>query len=136
VSDLVWNPADLKLAVTNGMDENLSRAGKHMKTEEKKTLSKQGSPIPGKKKKIAGRKNRVQERTPSEPGEPPHKFTGRLQRGVKVKMMKKKGRVRITAVGGNLTEYGTKDMAARPHLRPTLAREKAALAAILTTPVP
>lgn len=65
-------------------------------------------------------------RTPSKPGEPPHKRTAALQGGVQYELDKPKltGRVGVVANVryGLFLELGTRKMAARPFLLATLRK--------------
>ena len=68
---------------------------------------------------------------PSKPGEPPKKVTGHLRMGIRKQM--DRGRIEAR-IGSNVPygkhlELGTRKMAARPWLRPTLTRNAAELQA-------
>jgi hypothetical protein len=71
----------------------------------------------------------------SAPGEPPRKQTGRLQRSIKVRMKKMKGRVYSRDPKAHLLEFGTKKMAARPWLNVALENQQGGIAALLTAPM-
>lgn len=73
--------------------------------------------------------------SPSAPGQPPGKVTGNLGRSVQTDRSRVESDL-IARVGTNLTygfwqEYGTRLMAARPWLRPTLQRFRSKLVALL-----
>lgn len=71
--------------------------------------------------------------TPSAPGEPPHKDTGRLRSSIsyEVDAQEMKGRVGTNVTYGKFLELGTESLAARPFLRSTLAEETSAIQDIL-----
>jgi hypothetical protein len=135
-NNLTWDVHELKLKVQRGSERNLKEAIDLLKAEVKQELSVQGAIIPGKRKKNPKTGRYMKKRVPSAPGEPPHKWTGRLFRSVRSKVEARKGRARVIVAGGNLTEFGTKKMAARPYLRPALAKLKSMIALILVKPVP
>lgn len=64
----------------------------------------------------------------SSPGDPPHKRTGDLQRSYSAILQEKlaTGKVNVAIISTSpvsiFTEYGTKNMAARPHIRPAMKR--------------
>ena len=71
--------------------------------------------------------------TPSQPGEPPRKVSGDLQRGLGYKIDHVTSAGFVTVNGPALDywaalEYGTRNMAPRPYIRTTLARVAPALA--------
>jgi HK97 gp10 family phage protein len=73
--------------------------------------------------------------TPSAPGEPPHKDTGRLRASIsyEVDAQEMTGRVGTNVLYGKFLELGTEKMAARPFLRSTLMEEADAIKKILTS---
>jgi hypothetical protein len=72
---------------------------------------------------------------PSEPGEPPAKRTGTLDRSIDSETVETRGEF-IGRVGTNLKygfwlELGTRRMAARPYLRPALTSQRKRILALL-----
>lgn len=95
------------------LTERLGKAAQHLVRELKSTVSKGYSP------------------PPSRPGEPPHVDTGELRDSIDWQFSGPDS-IRITeAAHGDLLEFGTAKMAARPWLRPTLEAEKEAMIDIL-----
>lgn len=108
-----WNGDELFKKVKEEEGRRLERAAIHLKNEIKKNIS--DSP------------------PASKPGEFPHRDSGELRRSMAHEVNKDKG---VAFVGTNKTygrdlELGTKDMEARPFLRPTLASERKAIKQIL-----
>lgn len=134
--DFVWSPEALIQQVDDGCDRNLSEAVRLVRDEARAAVSVKGSPT-GKYRKNPkkGSKSRKQILTPSAPGEPPHTWTGRLRRGISSTVNKRKHAGYVKSIGGGVMEFGSSKMAARPFLRPTLAKLRGAIAAILTRPV-
>lgn len=131
-----WKGLEFQKLVRRGMTKNLTAAGRALKAEVKRVISVSGRTVSfhttrtGNVKKTLGAKGS----SPSEPGEPPHKQTGRLIRSLFSKLANRGKAVRVGGKGAAL-EYGTRKMAARPFLRSTLAKMQSQLASILTRPI-
>lgn len=71
-------------------------------------------------------KGRVRKHTASAPGEPPAKLLGLLRRSVKIIASRSGLSVRVSSADpkAHIQEYGSEKQAARPFLRPALARKK------------
>lgn len=121
-----WYGDSLLTEAEREIVRRLSAAGSEYKDEVKVVLSESGKSITvktsktGRQRKVYGKKNS----SPSQPGEPPHKQTGRLRRSVAKRVLWKKMRVRILCRDpkAQLLEFGTSKVAARPFLRPTFNR--------------
>jgi hypothetical protein len=72
---------------------------------------------------------------PSKPGEPPHKQSGRLRASVTHEVVALIGRVGTNLKYGRWLELGTRIVAARPWLRPSLAACLTQIHAILSAPM-
>jgi len=78
---------------------------------------------------------RVYGSNPSAPGEAPHKQTGHLRRSVTREVIGLAGRVGTNLNYGRWLELGTRLVAARPWLRPSLAAVLGQIRAILAAPM-
>jgi hypothetical protein len=131
-----WNGNEVMQQIMGGTLKNLGVAADELVKEEKQLLSTPGRKVTttitktGKTRNKYGKKNEFT----SAPGDPPFKQTGRLQRSVRKKVLRKLNTVRVT-FKGNLMEYGTVNVAARPSLRPLFERLKPRLAEIATQPI-
>jgi HK97 gp10 family phage protein len=105
----------------NEVRQSISTPGRTVETVVTKT---------GKTRKKYGKKGEFV----SAPGQPPYKQSGRLYRSLKKRVFPRGVRGRVTD-RGRLTEFGTKHMEARPHLRPALDKLKSAIAGILTADI-
>ena len=78
-------------------------------------------------------------KTPSKPGEPPHKDQGNLGRGIEIESARTATGEFVTRVGpanfakkyGAALEFGTKNMAPRPFLRPAMDNKEEEVAALV-----
>src|SRR4051812_33768153 len=116
--------------IRSGVTKNITAAGRAYMAELKQVLSVPGRTTTyrttksGKTVKLRGAKGS----SPSAPGEAPHKQTGKLVRSMRGKLVRSATAYRVTLKGAVSREYGTKKMAERPSLRPTLAKMKSSLA--------
>lgn len=116
-----WHGDELAKLVRRATERNLERAAITLKNAVKEVISEPSN----------------KGTTPSAPGEPPHKDTGRLRASISHEVDKDAmaARVGTNVVYGKFLEIGTRKMAARPYLRPTYERLKPELAKILTRKV-
>lgn len=73
---------------------------------------------------------------PSRPGEPPHKQTGRLQTSIASERSGLEARVGTNLQYGRWLELGTRDVEARPWLRPAFNALVPAINIIMSRPMP
>jgi HK97 gp10 family phage protein len=132
-----WNGNEVSQYILTGVMKNLSTAGGALRDELKRTLSKPGRTITTVATKKGGTRKKYGKKGElvSAPGEPPLKQSGALQRSVKRVVNRKKRTVRVT-FKGNLTEFGTVNMKARPSLRPAVDRMRPVMAELAVTELP
>lgn len=116
-SKINWHGDKVKQAVNSKAVQNIERACIFVENEVKKAIS------------IGSNKGA----TPSAPGEPPHKDTGRLRASIshQVDATNLKGRVGTNVKYGKFLELGTKRMKKRPFLVPTVAKNQTRIRQIL-----
>lgn len=145
MANLRWNGPQFQRAVTAHMRRNLSAACIALVNHAKELISIEGTGRaiaahvgrygwgPAKKYR---KKQLIYNFSPSSPGEPPHVQTGRLRGSVAWEVVGLLGRVGTNVKYGRWLELGTKRLAARPWLRPSLDAMRSALIRILTRPMP
>lgn len=119
--------------------EGIQRAAVHLHTRLLEVLNVSAQPYrathPTRRTPSGRRASITRYRSPSQPGEPPRKRTGWLQRHVRYQPIRSQQVVRIgvaiNARYGLYLEYGTRRMAARPWLRTTIVSELPRLRAII-----
>jgi hypothetical protein len=113
---LKWHGEEFLRKTKEEQLRRLKRATIFLNTEVKRALGEDKSP------------------PPSEPGEIPHLEKGELRRSItwEVDEAAMIGRVGTNKIYGKYLELGTKRMAKRPFLRPTLVRCQAKIANLLT----
>ena len=115
--------------VQAGRKRNMMAACVHLRREIVRSI---GEPGPTKTHR---------ENAPSQPGEPPHKRTGRLRQSIASEVAANGQTGKVGSYGSKGVEYaaylelGTGVMGARPFLRPALDREADKLAKILGRPI-
>jgi HK97 gp10 family phage protein len=138
--DFKWRGEEFKALVKSGLTKNLTAAGTLLMRDVKKALNKSGRTVTITKTKTGKIRKKLGKRgsAPSKPGEPPRKQTGTLRNHVFKRLIKggKVMRVGTRAPHGGLLEFGTKNMAPRPYLRSTLAKDQSEISRILTRPIP
>lgn len=134
---VVWHGGQFRRELVAGLKQNMSAAAIYLASEVKADISQPGtlrySPI-GKKGKASKRQKTIYNFTHSRPGNPPYKQTGRLRASITWELVGLIARVGTNVVYGRAQElgYAPRHLAARPYLRPNLAKRRAILAAIIT----
>jgi HK97 gp10 family phage protein len=126
---IVWHGKEFELMVKSEMAKRLPLAGAVVVGEVKRLLGVQGRPS------VASMKqgSRV---TRSKPGEPPRWQTKTLRKSITQESVSNtEERVGTNVKYAKWLEGGTPNMAARPFLRPGLAKSKKKIIAILTKPI-
>ena len=132
-----WRGKDVQAQIRAEMGRRLKACAIEVTKRARQHLSVAGTgeksaggvvPSQGKKKKVYGA-------FPSQPGEPPHKQTGRLRGSVFYEVVDLAARVGTNLRYGRWLELGTSKMAARPWLRRSLAECRARIRDILKKPM-
>ena len=112
-----WYGGEYMIRQRSVLAANLTRAAIALKGDIKRSLR-------------IGNKRGV---TPSAPGEPPRRRTGRLSGSIahEVDRQQLVARVGTNVLYGKFLELGTVKMAARPFIRPSLARMRSTIGRIL-----
>jgi len=113
-----WYGPEFQVKFKAMIGPNLERAAIYLKGEIKESL------------RIGNKTGK----TPSSPGEPPRRRTGRLSGSIahEVDWPKLIARVGTNLRYAKFLELGTSKMAARPFIRPAVAKARGAIAAILS----
>jgi HK97 gp10 family phage protein len=126
---IVWHGKEFELMVKSEMAKRLPLAGAVVVGEVKRLLGVQGRPSVTSMKQGS----RI---TRSKPGEPPRWQTKTLRKSITQESVSDtEERVGTNVKYAKWLEGGTPNMAARPFLRPGLAKSKKKIIAILTKPI-
>lgn len=138
-NNVQWYGTEFIGQMKRGLTKNLTAAGTLLLKDVRAALNVDGRTVTetttasGKTRRKYGKRGS----SPSQPGEPPHKQSGRLRRDTFKQLKPKKMVMRVgtRAPHGGMLEFGTRKMAPRPYLRSTYAKDQAKIAQILTTPI-
>ena len=122
-SEDVWKPGQFLNLLDNEVSKNLTRAGLFVVADIKNTFPGSGIVNATKSQRHANR---------SRPGEIPHVDTGTLKRSITRERVAFEERVGTNIPYGRYLETGTRNMAARPWLRPALIRNRRKIAKIIS----
>lgn len=131
-----WHGPNRKRDIRDEMKKRLQACAIHVSGFSKRLISTQGTintNAPTRDSK--GRFQRKYGSNPSQPGDPPHKQTGRLRASVTWEFVGTIARVGTNVLYGRWLELGTKKMAARPWLRRSLDACQAFIKARLSKPM-
>jgi hypothetical protein len=123
---------DLQKRLEQELGKNLEKAAIYFQEQLKLTLNT----VPEEIERHVGKAGIYYRGIPSsEPGDPPHKVTGNLQRSIAYQMSSDRQSVRVgtSDIVGLFLELGTVKMLPRPWLLPTLFSHAKTLAKIIAT---
>jgi hypothetical protein len=139
MAGLTWNGGRYEAQIRAEMARRVTACCLIVERHAKELLSVAGTGVRAATIKSRGRVIRkgatVYGASPSAPGEPPHKQTGRLRASVTHELIGLVGRVGTNLKYGRWLELGTRIVLARPWLRPSLAACLGQIRAILTAPM-